>query len=144
MPQPTAIVRLTKVIHRGMPLFQRWLEDLSAGRVIYPFANYYCSPISATSAIEGIARIAEQRAAGVWQISSTDDVSYAEIGGHFAQGLGRDPKAWVEPTLAAAGTLEHLPRYASLDTAETRPFLGTVPRSSLAVIDEVFFGGAKP
>ena len=45
-PSNTAIVRLSKVLHRSNPLFSSWLSELSQGKTITPFEDLNFSPIS--------------------------------------------------------------------------------------------------
>jgi len=135
---PAAVVRLSKVIERELPLFRNWLDGLRAGQPVQAFSNYGCSPAPADLAVGTIARIAELRAGGIWQLSAKDDISYEDIARHFARRLRQDPSL-VQPVLGDLQALEHVPQYTSLDSTKTGTILERpIPDSRLA-LDQVFF-----
>lgn len=113
-----AVVRLTKVIHAGLPLISRWREALEQRHPVEAFDDYICSPISLDLAINAIAQIAVGRHPGFWHVSGTDDVSYASLARLLASEMNRDP-ALVQAR-SGASIMEHLPRFATLDSSATR------------------------
>jgi dTDP-4-dehydrorhamnose reductase len=114
--QRCAVVRLTKVFHRSLPVLSGWREKLRHGQVITPFSDYLFSPVPLERVIEALGRVAENEQGGVWQVSAREDVSYADLATQLATHDGSD-SALVQPIPTPPGTLEHLPRFTTLDTA---------------------------
>lgn len=138
-PEASAIVRLTKVVHPGMALLRQWADDLTAGRVIHPFADMAMAPVSLELTVEALVRVGESRAAGVTQLSAPEDVTYAEAAGLLADVLGADTPL-VEPTLAAEHGVEPgaRPRHTTLDTSRLVTELGLTPPPGRDVLAAVF------
>ncbi len=120
-----AIVRMTKVFHRGLPLLQEWLRALSASQPVNAFADYVCSPISLRQVVEGIAQLAVERQSGVWQFSGPQDVSYAQLASGVARILGANA-GLVRAVPTPAGALEHHPAHTTLDASRAARELGLV------------------
>lgn len=118
-PDRTAVVRLTKVFHPGLPLLQNWRRELEAGRPVKAFADYRCSPIPLRLVVAGLARIALERRPGCWQFSGPADVSYAELAQQVARHCGTDTSL-VHAAPAPTGMLEHLPAHTTLDAQRAR------------------------
>jgi dTDP-4-dehydrorhamnose reductase len=119
-----AIVRLTKVFHPKLQLLQKWSDALKAQQPIEPFNDLLCSPITLSATIQTIARVAEDAQAGIWQLSGTEDISYAGIAQHLARRLG-SPASLVRPVSArGSAQLDFLPQHTTLDASRTRDELG--------------------
>src|ERR1019366_5438308 len=91
-----------------------WLKDLSAGCPVNAFSDYRCSPISLSTVVAGINRVAVERRAGVWQFSGAADVSYAELAQQVARLSGAE-SSLVNATPTPLGLMEHLPWHTTLD-----------------------------
>lgn len=113
-----AIVRLTKVFHPGLEILSKWRQELLRAEVIHPFSDYICSPVPLDSVVQTIWRVLEAAQRGVWQVSAKEDVSYGEIARMVAHAI-RAPVSLVQPVTSPPGLLEHLPRFTTLQTAET-------------------------
>jgi dTDP-4-dehydrorhamnose reductase len=135
-PERVAIVRLTKVLHTRLPLLEKWVQDLDAGRRINAFSDYFCSPIALEQTVAGILRIALEQRPGFWQFCGPEDVSYSQLAGILA----RARKAAAD-LIAAVPTppslMEHLPVHTTLDTTRAEKELGTEFPSAQTVIRDL-------
>jgi dTDP-4-dehydrorhamnose reductase len=122
-----AVLRLTKVLHHGLPLISRWREHLVAGESIEAFGDLYMAPVAladATSALEGMLR---QDATGILHLSGRDDLSYWEFARRLARRLGVDEARVRTGTMAAACIdLAQAPRHTTLAMGEAEMALGWV------------------
>lgn len=132
-----AVIRLTKVIGESMPLFENWRRELEAGNSIRPFSDMKLAPVSLALTVEVMIRIVEQRCPGLFQLSPPDELSYSDAAYAIARALNKDSRL-IQPILAAQSpqTLEHVPRYGTLDVSRVRDELGIVPPPSRTVIAE--------
>lgn len=132
-----SVLRLTKVVHPGLPLFDGWAADLRAGRPIAPFSDFPFAPVTADLVARTIRSIlAAGCGAGIWQLSAPDDITYADAALHIARSLGCDP-ALVRPVAGVAHTMmggEQPSRCTSLDTTRVRDELKLTPPSAVEAI----------
>ena len=133
------IVRFTKVLGPRAPLLTHWVRELGQGHAIHPLAGPVLAPLSLDFAVEVLQRIGRARPTGILQASGPHDVSYAAVARHVARRMGADPKL-VQPIDAAASgrTMEHVPRYTTLDTERLRRELQLLPPDVWATIDAAF------
>jgi len=134
-----AVVRLTKVVHEGLPLLRGWRDSLTQRKPITAFSDFVCSPIGLTPVVRAIAAIADQQAPGVWQLSGSDDISYAAMANHLAAKWGT-PASLVQSAAAATAnqSLEHLPANTTLDAVPARRTLGFEIVEPLRALDQAF------
>jgi dTDP-4-dehydrorhamnose reductase len=111
------ILRLAKIASPGMPLLQQWHAELAAGQSIRPFHDMVMAPTPVGAAAAAIAALLADHAAGIWQLTGSQDVSYAEIGSYIAQQIGADP-ALVRPVAAASAGMPEgsTPHHTTLDS----------------------------
>jgi dTDP-4-dehydrorhamnose reductase len=111
------ILRLAKIVSPGVPLLRQWQAALAAGQSIRPFHDMVMAPTPVSLAAAAIAALLADRAAGIWQLTGSQDVSYAEIAGYIAQQIGADP-ALVQPVAAASAGMPEgsTPRHTTLDS----------------------------
>lgn len=133
------VLRLTKVVHPGMTLFEGWAADMRAGRPISPFGDFRFAPVEVGLVAETILRLCRLEAAemaGIWQLSAPADITYADAARHIAERLRCDP-ALVRPVFGvAAGALggDLPPPFSALDGSRVRDRLGlTQPDAATAV-----------
>jgi dTDP-4-dehydrorhamnose reductase len=129
-----AVVRLTKVFHREHTLLRGWVQALRAGRTVDAFENLVCAPIDLETAVQGLVKIVQQRCAGIWQFSAPDQISYGGIASLLTAHLGL-PQGRVNRVVATH--LEHVPRYATLDTKWTSERLALNLAPSASIIKKV-------
>jgi dTDP-4-dehydrorhamnose reductase len=84
----TAVLRLSKVVHEGFPLFINWKNILKNGGVINAYKNYYFSPVALEKVVEKIINIMDDNMCGVYHNASDDDVTYYEYALSLARLLG--------------------------------------------------------
>ena len=111
------ILRLAKIVSPGMPLLRQWQAALVAGQSIRPFHDMVMAPTPVGVAAAAIAALLADRATGIWQLTGSQDVSYAEIAGYIAQQICADP-ALVRPVAAASAGMPEgsTPRHTTLDS----------------------------
>jgi dTDP-4-dehydrorhamnose reductase len=137
-----AVVRLTKVVAPGIPLFRRWREDLSAGRVIRPFTDYRMSPITVKFVVAAMRALSRNWLPGLLHLSADRELAYEEAAVQLATSMDptRSLLSLIEPTTArAAGVdLETNPQFTTLDTARLRSELNLPTPSADAALAECF------
>jgi dTDP-4-dehydrorhamnose reductase len=135
-PDSVAIVRLTKVLNRGFPLFQSWIDSLRAHRPIHPFADLYLAPISLPFATAVVAQVAQQRLRGIIQASAKDDLSYAEVAYRLAEKLHLNTNL-IDPVSCQTAGVTYAPRHTTLATDRLQG-LGMHPPDAGQVIDQLW------
>jgi dTDP-4-dehydrorhamnose reductase len=137
-----AVVRLTKVVAPGIPLFRRWREDLSAGRVIRPFTDYKMSPITVNFVVAAMRALSQNWLPGLLHLSADRELAYQEAAVQLATSMDptRSLLSWFEPTTSrAAGVdLETNPQFTTLDTTRLRSELNLPTPSADAALAECF------
>lgn len=134
-----AVLRLTKIVHPGMALFDGWVADLRAGRPIAPFGDFRFAPVEVGLVAETILRLCRLGSAdmaGIWQLSAPADITYADAAGHIAERLGCDP-VLVRPVFgAASGALggDQPPPLSALDSSRIHDKLGLVPPDAATAV----------
>jgi dTDP-4-dehydrorhamnose reductase len=113
-----AIVRLTKVLFPGDSRLAGWTEALRRGEAVRAAANLSLAPVPAELAIEGIIRVAESRASGIFQFSAPDETSYFQAAKAIAVTVdAREDIVCDEPAVLEPGPHGEIPRHASLDAS---------------------------
>jgi dTDP-4-dehydrorhamnose reductase len=130
------VVRLTKVVHRRMPLFSNWLESLGRGQPVEPLADLPLAPLTPGFAATALVAAIAPGCGNVVQVSATDDVTYAEVALRLARATGR-PVELIRPVAAAAADadLEHVPLHTTLDATTLRERLALDPPCPWAAVD---------
>ncbi|MBI4983952.1 MAG: sugar nucleotide-binding protein [Rhodocyclales bacterium] len=86
-----AIVRPTKILARQTPLLRAWEDALAARSVIAPHAWRRMSPLHLDTAADAMLVIAAARAHGIWHLSASEDVDYADFARRWAAARGFPP-----------------------------------------------------
>jgi len=131
------VLRLSKVIHPGMTLFEGWAADLRAGRAIAPFADMGFAPVTTSMVASTIEAVLARGGPGLWQLSAPEDVTYAAAALHIARRLGA-PEALVRPAEGAAAQAlggERPVPFTAFDTGRLSAELGIEPPAALRAID---------
>jgi dTDP-4-dehydrorhamnose reductase len=135
----TAILRLTKVFHPNMSLLTLWRGQLAAGEKAKGFSDYICSPIRLDDVTRVVQLIATNHATGIWQLSGTQDRSYADIAVRLAIGWGFE-ESRVENAPAPKGSLEHRPRFSTLDSSRLQQAFAFTASTVDETIDALITG----
>jgi dTDP-4-dehydrorhamnose reductase len=119
------VIRLTKVIHDGMPLLANWRAALAQGEPILPFLDYPLAPVSLCFAAAVVAAASTTDCGGVLQASATHDVTYADVAERLAA-MGGISNDLVRPIAARSLhiPLEHVPFHTSLNGNRLHKLLG--------------------
>lgn len=131
-----AVLRLTKVVTPGLALLTGWAEALRSKAPIRPFRDVVMAPIPVSLVVEAVARMLEQRPAGVMQVSGPRDVAYQDVALHIARRVGAD-EALVQPQDSSEAGLPPIfaPRYTTLDTTRLRRELGLIPPDAWSAVE---------
>jgi dTDP-4-dehydrorhamnose reductase len=111
-----AIVRFSKILSPDMPLFQGWIRDLKAGKVIHPFSDMVMAPVSLAFAVKVLLEDTERQVQGIFHVSAKQDVSYAATAHYIARKLGVEIKL-VQPISYREAGLTFAPSNTSLDSS---------------------------
>jgi dTDP-4-dehydrorhamnose reductase len=131
-----AVVRLTKVVPPGMPLFASWRNALSRRETIHPFGDKWMAPISLGHVVHALVEIGRRRLDGIWQLSADRDISYADAAFRIAARLGASPSLVVPTACRGRGSeLDCGPRHTTLDDSRARRELDLVPDDVFRVVD---------
>ena len=133
-----AVLRPSKVIDNGFPLFRTWLDSLRRGDEVEAFADMMVAPVGVTFLADAAARLlAARNATGIFQISAAEQVSYAEIARHMARRIGA-PERLVRPVEAAKQSdpaALWLPRFARLGCGRLTAAIGVAPPDPMEAVD---------
>jgi dTDP-4-dehydrorhamnose reductase len=122
---PAAILRLSKVVSRGMPLIADWITGLSAGRAIRAFHDMTLAPVPTEMVSAAVGALLQDRVTGIYQLTGPRDVSYAEVGRFVAGHLDADPALVTEISALEAGLPNGAtPRHTTLDSSALRERYG--------------------
>lgn len=129
------VVRLTKIFVPEMPLLRRWHGALAQGDAIEAAADHRVAPILLGHLIDALLGIADKGEGGIYQVSASGDVSYAEIALWMADRLKVDRSRVMARSAVEIGIPadEVLP-YTSLDASRLDALLGLAsPDPSVAI-----------
>jgi dTDP-4-dehydrorhamnose reductase len=128
VPRP-AVLRLTKVVSPGYPLFNSWGASLVKGEEIRPFQDLLFAPVSMEAALHAIITVLSSHKGGTWHFSGQESVSYAGACIELARQIGAE-SALVQPVPANLAKLPYptLPKHANLGMEATTRELGLLPQ----------------
>jgi len=114
---PVGILRLSKVVSPGMPLFVTWRDSLAAGVPIRAFSDMTFAPVPAAQVIAAIKAMLYARAATVAQLTGPRDISYLEAAQEIALRHGFDPALVMAASAAELGLAPgSIPAHTTLDS----------------------------
>ena len=130
------VVRLTKVLHRDMPLLAGWRAALEDGRPVEPFADLPFAPLTPGFAAAAVVATVDRQVGGIVQVSATHDVTYADVAYRMAGAAGQ-PRSLVRPigVTTGGGPIEHVPLHTTLDTSALRECTGLEAPDPWAAVD---------
>ncbi|EMO08161.1 RmlD substrate binding domain protein [Leptospira borgpetersenii str. Noumea 25] len=104
------------MIHKEMPLFDKWKHHFSFNEKISAFDNYSISPISIEYLIYAMKHLLENWTSGILHLSSSDEITYFEIAKSIAKYSGFKESLVVPQTAKADDIfMDYVPMHASLD-----------------------------
>jgi dTDP-4-dehydrorhamnose reductase len=86
MPR-SAVLRLTKVVHSGLPLIKQWESNLQAGQPIEAFVDMNIAPIFLEEVVQRIDKLIRNRETGIFHLSGKRDVSYYEFAKNYFKSI---------------------------------------------------------
>jgi dTDP-4-dehydrorhamnose reductase len=135
---PVAILRLAKVMSDTMPLIGGWIKDLTAAKPIRAFNDLALAPTPTDLVCTAIAALLQNRARGIFQLTGSRDVTYADIGRFLAAHLGADQKLVNGTSACAAGLPEGAtPLNTTLDSSLLREHYGLEVPDVWEVVERV-------
>jgi len=134
------VVRLSKVIHQGDALLTGWVKRLREGRVIQPLCDYHVAPLRLDFVVEALTAVAGGE--GLYQLSGTKDISYAEVGTYLAARVGAYEHLVQPRTTAESGLeLEAFGPHTTLDSSRLLEHTGLMPPDVWKAVDIVLESG---
>jgi dTDP-4-dehydrorhamnose reductase len=118
-----SIIRLTKVVHVGLNIFNSWAKKLKNNEIITAFNDYFCAPVDIKLCTEAIYRITTEKCPGIWHISPKNQISYSEIATLFAKGIRRKTSLINSCSAKDHSELDHIPKNTTLDSSPTTKLL---------------------
>lgn len=119
-----AIVRLTKVLDQGTALLRNWVSDLKASTPIHAFIDMWMAPIRLGSVVAALFALLCSPRRGFFQLSASNDVSYAEAALLLCKALGADERLVFCEAAPSTIPAAERPRFTALDTARAEAELG--------------------
>jgi dTDP-4-dehydrorhamnose reductase len=134
-----SVLRLTKLVTVQVPLFAGWIAALGQSRRVRAFADLRFCPVAMDDVTDALLAAIDDAGGGIYQVSASDDIAYAEAARHLACRIGADPDL-VEAAQARDHGIppEEILAHTSLDTARLSALTGFRPPSPFAVLDAVF------
>lgn len=134
-----AICRLAKVVIPGLPLLAGWRKSLACGEVIRPFSDMVVAPVFIDIVRQSLTRIADVQCGGIFHLSGSRDVTYAELASYVAERMGvSDTLVCPIPSKEAIGSSSPVPLHSTLDCTRLVEMFGISPPDPFRVIDMVF------
>jgi len=129
----SAILRPTKIVHRGLPLFVEWSATLRRGEAIHPFLNAPLCPFPLQLFAQLIATIGIGRHEGVFHFSADRDLPYSDAAALLARTIGV-PSTLVRPRPAPTPS----PRFSTLGCQSTEETLHLTMPKSVPTLEKIF------
>ena len=133
-----AIVRPTKVLSSRTGIGRKFLEHLKCGETVDALSDYFLSPISLKYVVNALLEIEKQRIGGVFHLSGSEELSYAELARRFATKLNASADLVRDQTVETLGqSAIYRPIHPALGMALTTRTLGLHPEPLDAMLDNV-------
>jgi len=134
-----AVLRLSKVLTPSFSLFSRWADELAQGRPVAPFNDMGMAPVPMDLLIQVLLDLADSPLGGIWQLSATDEMSYAQAALQLCRRAGSSealvrPVSWRD----VCPHLEHVPAHTTLDCSRLAHAFGLEPLSTQHALARTF------
>jgi dTDP-4-dehydrorhamnose reductase len=139
MGQAVVILRLTKVLTPDLALFNGWIKALRAGETVQAFTDMHLAPVTLDDAVNALLALAGSKESGIFQISGSRDISYADAARHLARCVGAPLDLVAETEARNLGFPQtEITTFSSLSSARYSQLTGWVAPDPLASIEAVF------
>ena len=133
-----AVVRLTKVFSSATPLVREFVQHLAKGERFDAFSDLYISPVSLQYVVESLLEIERRRIGGIYHLSGSIELSYADFARRLAGKLGVSADLVGESTVEKSPTpVLYRPRHPALDMTRTARIIGLNPEPIDAMLDNL-------
>lgn len=132
-----SVVRLSKVLAGCSGIAAYFINQLAAGHVCEALEDLRLSPISVNYTVDALITIAEVGVSGIFHISGTEEITYAELAYRLAFHMGVNP-ALVKPATSAGMEILFRPEHPRLGMKRTRELSGLFPEPTAHVIDMIY------
>jgi len=123
-----AIVRITKAFSPDTPLIRRFVQHISRGERFGAFADLYISPVSLRYVVESLLEIERRRIGGIFHLSGSVELSYADFARRLAMELGVSPDLVRDSSVdQSPSPVLYRPRHPALGMAQTEKKVGLAP-----------------
>jgi len=109
-----SIVRFSKVINQNMTLVNQWIVNLKMGRRITPLDDMLISPVPVSFAVLVLYTIVLKEFPGIVQVSSNQDITYADFARYIASKIGVDQNL-ISPISYIDQGFENVSKNTTLD-----------------------------
>lgn len=132
------ILRITKIILPKKNILKEWIKTLKQNKEITPFKNMVMAPVHIEQVIHALAKVVTDQYNGIFHLSGSEDVSYADVAHLLTKKLGLSSEN-VIPINADQQTLPKgaLPEYTTLDATHTVSRLGIKFKTIEQILDQV-------
>lgn len=118
-----AVVRLTKVVGRDVPLVDRWKADLRGGAEVRAYADLPMAPIALGWAVSALLAITRAARPGTYHLSASSEITYADVARVLAEHCGM-PASRVKEVSAREDGHPCVPQHAALAMGAAEADLG--------------------
>lgn len=123
-----AIVRLTKVFASSTPVVRGFMQHLRKGEHFDAFLDLYICPVSLRYVVESLLEIERRRSGGIFHLSGSSELSYADFARRLAGKMGVSPDLVGEWTVQESPTpVLYRPRHPALGMTLTSRTIGLHP-----------------
>ena len=131
-----AIVRLTKVMSKSLPIISRWKKIIESNQLIEAFNNKYVSPISVNYCVSSLVKISELQKPGIYHLSGSENITYYELAKMLVKKWGTSMKL-VKEIVEQDFYEKSVTNIASLSMRCTTEITGIQPQKIEEVIEEL-------
>ena len=137
---PAAAVRVTKVLSdTPVGMFLGWHRNLSRGQPALAATNMTLAPVSAQASADMVIALGDNRCAGLWHLSSSDELSYYDAALRMAD-IGGLPRHLVRGEAVTEAQVPDIfrHRYTALATAKAAALPGISIQDAATTLSALF------
>ncbi len=134
-----SILRITKVLNPDLPFLKKISSKLYSGLDVEVFDNYFMSPVTIDMTCQMIFNIILHKKEGLYQLSSSDQISYYDLAKYFAVVKGYDHNL-IKAKNAKNKDIgfEFIPKYSNLEMFKEKKLFNFIQPSSEKSLQSLF------